>query len=217
MKKSFSILFASAILLMVGCTPKSPEAEIGKVYQGSPEEVKSNNETVMTTFDQTAMPTTGKQIVVMETSMGTIKIQLFPEYAPKTVENFIGLIENGYYDGLIFHRVMLDFMIQGGDPLGTGRGGESLWGGKFEDEFSPNLKNLRGALSMANSGPNSNGSQFFIVQKEGGTSWLDGKHTVFGQVFEGMDIVDAIANVETDGFDKPLTDVVMEKLSLQTF
>lgn len=217
MKKSFSLLFVFALLLMAGCTPKSPETEIGKVYQGSPEEVKSNNETVMTTFDQTAMPTTGEQIVAMETSKGTIKIQLFPEYAPKAVENFIGLIEKGYYDGLIFHRVIPDFMIQGGDPLGTGRGGESLWGGKFEDEFSPNLKNLRGALSMANSGPNSNGSQFFIVQKEGGTSWLDGRHTVFGQVFEGMDTVDAIAGVEKDGFDKPLTDVVMKKLTLETF
>jgi peptidyl-prolyl cis-trans isomerase B (cyclophilin B) len=217
MKKSFSILLASAVLLLAGCTPASPEAEIGKVYQGSPEEVKTNNETVMTTFNQTASPQAGEQIVVMETSEGTIKIRLFPEYAPKTVENFKGLIDKGYYDGLIFHRVIPDFMIQGGDPLGTGMGGESLWGGKFEDEFSPNLKNLRGTLSMANSGPNSNGSQFFIVQKEGGTPWLDGRHTVFGQVFEGMDVVDAIAAAPRDAFDKPTDDVVMKKLTLSNF
>lgn len=217
MKKSFPLLFASALLLMAGCSPKSPEAEIGKVYQGSPEEVSTNNETVMPTFNQTAGPAKGEQIVVMETSKGTVKIQLFPQYAPKAVENFKGLIDKGYYDGLIFHRVIPDFMIQGGDPLGTGGGGESLWGGKFEDEFSPNLKNLRGTLSMANSGPNSNGSQFFIVQKQGGTSWLDGKHTVFGQVFEGMDVVDEIANVARDASDKPVEDVVMNKLTVETF
>jgi len=217
MKKLFSILFASALLLMAGCSPKSPEAQIGDSYQGSPEEFNATKDTEMTTFNQTAGPEKGQQIVTMETSKGTIKIQLFPQYAPKAVENFKGLIAKGYYDGLIFHRVIPDFMIQGGDPTGTGMGGESVWGGKFEDEFSPNLKNLYGTLSMANSGPNSNGSQFFIVQKEGGTPWLDGRHTVFGQVFEGMDVVDEIANVDRDGSDKPLEKVTMKKVTLSNF
>lgn len=217
MKKSLPLLFATALVLLAGCSAKSPESEIGKFYQGSPQDTNLTKDTVMNTFSQTAGPKKGEQIVVMDTGKGTIKIQLFPDFAPKAVENFKGLVDKGYYNGLIFHRVIPDFMIQGGDPLGNGLGGESLWGGKFEDEFSPNLKNLRGALSMANSGPNSNGSQFFIVQKEGGTPWLDGHHTVFGQVFEGMDVVDAIANVPRDANDKPLEDVVMKKVSLATY
>lgn len=187
------------------------------VYQGSPEETNLTKTTVMSDFDQTTIPEKGEQIIVMETSMGDIKLRLFPDFAPKTVENFVGLADKGYYDGLTFHRVMDDFMIQGGDPLGNGTGGESLWGKKFEDEFSPNLKNLRGALSMANAGPNTNGSQFFIVQKEGGTAWLNGAHTVFGQVIDGMDVVDDIAEVDVDAASKPLEDVVMEKVTVETF
>jgi len=215
MKKLLAvILIMLSFSLLTSCGAKS---DIEKVYQGSPEEFNANKTTIMEDFDQTAKPKKGEQIVVMETTKGTIKLRLFPDFAPKTVENFIGLIEKGYYDGIIFHRVIPDFMIQGGDPTGTGRGGESLWGGKFEDEFNPNVKNLRGALSMANAGPNTNGSQFFIVQKEGGTEWLDGKHTVFGQVFDGMDVVDEIANVERDAVDKPLEDVVMEKVVVETY
>lgn len=217
MKKLFSIFLASAILLLVGCSQEDSEVQISKIYQGSPETLYATKDDVMTTFDQTAMPEAGEQIVVMETSKGTVKIQLFPEYAPKTVENFVGLIDKGYYDGLIFHRVIPDFMIQGGDPTGTGRGGESLWGGKFEDEFNANVKNLRGALSMANSGPNTNGSQFFIVQKEGGTPWLDNRHSVFGQVIEGMDIVDEIAKAEKDASDNPLEEIKMTKVTLATY
>ncbi|MBU1683362.1 peptidylprolyl isomerase [Patescibacteria group bacterium] len=216
MKKFLSILTVFSFFLLAGCTA-SEQAEIGKVYQGSPEQFNANKDVIMEDFDQSAMPEEGEQIVVMETTKGTIKIKLFPELAPKTVENFIGLIDKEYYDGIIFHRVIPDFMIQGGDPLGTGTGGESLWGGKFEDEFNPNLHNIYGALSMANAGPNTNGSQFFIVQKEDGTSWLDNHHTVFGQVFEGMDIVNEIANVERDGADKPLEDVVMEKVTVETY
>lgn len=216
MKKFLSILTVFSFFLLAGCTA-SEQAEIGKVYQGSPEVFNANKDVIMEDFDQSAMPEEGEQIVVMETTKGTIKIKLFPELVPKTVENFIGLIDKEYYDGIIFHRVIPDFMIQGGDPLGTGTGGESLWGGKFEDEFNPNLHNIYGALSMANAGPNTNGSQFFIVQKEDGTSWLDNHHTVFGQVFEGMDIVNEIANVERDGADKPLEDVVMEKVTVETY
>ena len=178
--------------------------------------------------------------VIMETNKGKIKIVLFPEHAPKTVENFLGLIEKGYYDDVVFHRVIKDFMIQGGDPTASGMGGESLWGEPFEDEFSDELFNLYGALSMANAGPNTNGSQFFIVscpevnedmlsqmalagyeepiidayQELGGTPWLDQRHTVFGQVEEGMDVVLEIQESKTNAFDRPEEDVVIEKIQL---
>ncbi|MGK4035972.1 peptidylprolyl isomerase [Lactobacillus crispatus] len=177
---------------------------------------------------------------VLKTNQGEIKIQLFPEQAPMTVENFIRLAQKGYYDGTIFHRVISDFMIQGGDPEGNGTGGESIWGHPFEDELSRELFNIRGALSMANSGPNTNGSQFFIVQnknmpkryikqmgpagypkeiihayKQGGTPWLDGRHTVFGQVITGMDVVDEIAKSKKDKMDKPLEDITIESIQVQ--
>ncbi|WP_050339305.1 peptidylprolyl isomerase [Lactiplantibacillus pentosus] len=176
----------------------------------------------------------------IKTNFGDIKVQLFPKQAPKSVENFVGLAKKGYYDGIIFHRVIPEFMIQGGDPTGTGMGGESLWGKSFEDEFSPEVFNLRGALSMANAGPNTNGSQFFIVQKpqldagmdeqmkqagypeeivtaygNGGTPWLDFRHTVFGAVSDGMDIVDKIAATKTGMQDKPVKDVVIETIAIE--
>ena len=191
---------------------------------------------------QLSAPQKGDTLAVMHTNMGDIKIKLFPEKAPKTVENFVTHSKNGYYNGLKFHRVINDFMIQGGDPRGNGTGGESIWGGSFPDEFDPELHNLRGALSMANSGPNTNGSQFFIVQARevpanmreqmrdledngfpaditaayaelGGTPWLDFRHTVFGQVTEGMDVVDAIAAVETVN-DVPRSDVIIESIEV---
>ena len=178
--------------------------------------------------------------VIMNTNKGAIKLELYPEIAPKTVENFIGLAKENYYDGVIFHRVISEFMIQGGDPTGTGMGGKSIWGEQFEDEFSPYLFNLRGALSMANAGPGTNGSQFFIVTapevpanmmeqmtgagypddvieaygNEGGTPWLDQKHTVFGHVVEGMDIVDDINKTPTNPSDKPLEDVLIESIEI---
>jgi peptidyl-prolyl cis-trans isomerase B (cyclophilin B) len=145
----------------------------------------------------------------LHTNHGAIEIELFADDAPKTVENFTTLAGKGFYDGVIFHRIIPDFMIQGGDPTGTGRGGP---GYTFEDEFNDH-KVVRGALAMANAGPNTNGSQFFIVTTEA-ASWLDGKHTVFGQVTGGMDVVDAIAAVETDAADKPRTDVVIERVEL---
>ena len=177
----------------------------------------------------------GEILVRMNTTMGSIDIKLFPEQAPKTVENFVTHAKNGYYDGTIFHRVINGFMIQGGDPLGSGFGGESIYGAPFEDEFHEDLYNLRGALSMANAGPNTNGSQFFIVQakdamgikpgtpdeiveayeEHGGTPHLDGAHTVFGQVVEGMDVVDAIAAVPTMIFgDKPHEDVTIQSIEV---
>ena len=196
--------------------------------------------------NQTALPAAGDTVATINTTMGSIKVKLFPNEVPKTVENFTTHAKNGYYDGIIFHRVIPDFMIQGGDPTGTGRGGESIWGASFEDEFHPDLHNLRGALCMANAGPNTNGSQFFIVQcssvdprmlqqmeqagtdygfapevienykQLGGTPWLDFKHSVFGQVFEGMDVVDAIANVKTGFQDKPKEDVKILSVDVET-
>jgi cyclophilin family peptidyl-prolyl cis-trans isomerase len=145
----------------------------------------------------------------MQTNKGTIEIELFDADAPKTVENFTKLARDGFYDGVIFHRVIPDFMIQGGDPTGTGSGGP---GYQFEDEFNDN-KVVRGALAMANAGPNTNGSQFFIVTADA-CAWLDGKHTVFGRVTGGMDVVDAIEQVETGPGDKPTEDVRIESVAL---
>ena len=178
---------------------------------------------------------------IIKTNLGTIEVQLFEQLATKTVKNFVELAKKGYYDGVTFHRVIPDFMIQGGDPTGTGRGGESIYGHPFEDEFSEQLFNFNGALSMANAGPNTNGSQFFIVSNEhvpanmidqmkmvgypqevidrykenGGTPWLDHRHTVFGQVIKGMDVVQAISKVERDQMDKPKDNVVMEKVTIE--
>jgi cyclophilin family peptidyl-prolyl cis-trans isomerase len=145
----------------------------------------------------------------MYTNHGAISVELFDEDAPKTVENFRKLAADGFYDGVVFHRVIPDFMIQGGDPTGTGMGGP---GYTFEDEINEH-KAVSGSLAMANAGPNTNGSQFFIVTAEA-TPWLDGKHTVFGRVTEGMDVVDAISAVETDAQDKPREPVAIERVEL---
>jgi len=145
----------------------------------------------------------------MKTSKGTIEIDLFEADAPKTVENFTKLTKDGFYDGLIFHRVISGFMLQGGCPEGTGTGGP---GYTFEDEFNQH-KIVRGALAMANAGPNTNGSQFFIVTA-GDCPWLDGKHTVFGEVTAGMDVVDAIESTPTDGRDRPTTPVKIESVTI---
>jgi cyclophilin family peptidyl-prolyl cis-trans isomerase len=145
----------------------------------------------------------------LHTNLGAIEIELFDDDAPKTVKNFLDLAGKGFYDGVIFHRVIPNFMIQGGDPTGTGTGGP---GYTFEDEFNDHPV-VRGALAMANAGPNTNGSQFFVVTAEA-TPWLDGKHTVFGQVTNGMDVVDKIENVPTDGSDKPLDPVTIERVEV---
>ena len=145
----------------------------------------------------------------LHTNHGPIAIELFDDDAPKTVENFLKLARDGFYNGVIFHRVIPDFMIQGGDPTGTGSGGP---GYQFEDEFNDN-KVVRGALAMANAGPNTNGSQFFIVTTEA-ASWLDGKHTVFGRVTDGMDVVNAISALETDARDRPRDDVVIDRVDV---
>jgi len=146
---------------------------------------------------------------IIRTNHGAIHLELFPDDAPKTVDNFVKLANDGFYDRVIFHRVIPDFMIQGGDPTGTGSGGP---GYTFEDEFNEH-KVERGALAMANAGPGTNGSQFFIVTTEA-APWLDGKHTVFGKVTEGMDVVDTISELPRDARDKPHDDVVIEGVSV---
>ena len=191
---------------------------------------------------QVDIETVDGPIATIKTNHGDLRIKLFPEQAPKTVANFIALSKDGYYDGVIFHRIIKDFMIQGGDPTGTGMGGESIYGESFEDEFSEELYNIRGALSMANAGPNTNGSQFFIVQnqhlpyskkeiarggwpepiaeiyaEQGGTPHLDRRHTVFGQLVDeaSYEVLDAIAGVETGAMDKPVEDVVIETIEIE--
>jgi peptidyl-prolyl cis-trans isomerase B (cyclophilin B) len=240
MKLRFLMILLTTLFILAACGTGNDQKDVNS----GAEEPKQSTENKATeeVLDASSFPqlTTEVQenetLVEMETSMGMIKIKLFPELAPKTVENFVGLSKKGYYDGVSFHRVIPDFMIQGGDPDGTGRGGESIFGEAFEDEFSDRLFNLRGALSMANSGPNTNGSQFFIVQNsnisnqvnldnypkhiveayaKGGTPWLDNKHTVFGQVIEGMDVVDKIANVKTGAADKPAEDVVIKHITVK--
>lgn len=141
-------------------------------------------------------------IILFETNQGNIEIKLFNDIAPKTCENMIGLIKKGYYDGIIFHRVIKEFMIQGGDPTGTGRGGESFWGGKFEDELTPDIQfDRKGLLAMANAGPNTNGSQFFITTVP--TPWLNMRHTIFGEVISGYEIVEKIENTPVGPGDRP--------------
>lgn len=193
---------------------------------------------------QLSMPAKGDMIAIMTTNRGTIKFKLFPNECPKTVENFTTHAKNGYYEGIIFHRVINNFMIQGGDPTGTGCGGESIWGKSFEDEFDLSARNYYGALSMANSGPNTNGSQFFIVQastvpenllsqmeqlkdngfpqevidtykEKGGTPWLDFHHTVFGMITDGTDVLEDIAATKTGMNDKPVYDVVIDTIEIE--
>ncbi|MBO1299270.1 MULTISPECIES: peptidylprolyl isomerase [Enterococcus] len=242
-KKLFlSMSMAATLLFAAGCTSN-----------GSDNASSSTNETTEKTTETSTVESIdlnslelpqlntevadNEDLVEMVTSKGTIKIKLFPELAPKAVENFMTHAKDGYYEGVTFHRVIQDFMIQGGDPEGNGTGGESIWGEGFETEISNQLYNIRGALSMARTqDPNSNGSQFFIVQnsddmhdgllkddypqaiidayKDGGYPSLDGEYTVFGQVVEGMDVVDAIAAVETDSSDKPTEDVKIEKINI---
>lgn len=232
------LLLSSLFILLAGC---------GSVPTEKPEEkMEETTQTTKTEGEITMYPQLSKEVssnealVVMNTTMGPIKIKLFPEVAPKTVENFITHAENGYYDGIIFHRIIKDFMVQGGDPTGTGMGGESIFGSTFEDEFSDKAFNLRGALSMANAGPGTNGSQFFIVQASsvdsgmlkqlkgagypaeiieayeanGGTPWLDNKHTVFGQVIEGLDLIDKMTTVKRNANDKPLEDIKIETIEV---
>lgn len=278
MLKTAALLSVCAVMALAGCSSSSGSSTDGSENSGESQEDSGLSEEETQeyqayldnlasqgdTITQLDPPAQGEEIAVMHTSMGDIKIKFFPEEAPKAVENFKTLAKEGYYDGITFHRVINDFMIQGGDPTGTGSGGESMYGEYFEDEFSPNLYNFRGTLSMANAGPNTNGSQFFIVQAKtvtegywdyideivaeygtenvlynsqtgnmvkvnysdearqiyneiGGTPHLDYCHTVFGQVFEGMEVVDAIASVAVDENDKPADDVIIESITFENY
>jgi peptidyl-prolyl cis-trans isomerase B (cyclophilin B) len=245
MRMKFYVLAVATMFLLTACGTGNAkqESKSNSAKESTPktEQKEGKNTVTNLTFPQlTTDVAEDERLVEMETSMGKIKIKLFPEVAPKAVENFLQHSEEGYYNGLIFHRVIKDFMIQGGDPEGNGTGGESIYGEAFEDEFSNQLYNIRGALSMANSGANTNGSQFFIVQntavdlslkdemekigypkeiidayaKNGGTPWLDHKHTVFGQVIEGMDVVDKIAKTPVGANDKPKEDVMIKKINV---
>lgn len=192
-------------------------------------------------FPQLNLDSVDGPVATIKTNHGDMVVKLFPDQAPLTVKNFVDLAKSHYYDGIIFHRIINDFMIQGGDPTGTGMGGESIYGGSFQDEFSEELYNLRGALSMANAGPNTNGSQFFIVQNKnfpysakelkrggwpeaiaeayeaGGTPHLDRRHTVFGQLFDqaSYEVLDKIASVAVGAQDKPVEDVVIETIEVK--
>lgn len=155
-----------------------------------------------------------KLVATVKTNVGDFDIELFATKTPKTVENFVGLATTGKYDSIIFHRVIPQFMIQGGDPTGTGRGGESFWGGKFEDEFDASLHHDKaGILSMANAGPGTNGSQFFITLIP--TPWLDGKHSIFGEVISGMDVIDSIGVTKTGAMDKPVEDIIIQTILVE--
>lgn len=288
MKKMIALLTSALMMFSFascgGSSRSSSDSDSDAVKPTESSAASRTNDEVGFQFD---LPEDGEEIAVLTIKdYGEIKIRLFPDSAPKAVENFKGLIKEGYYDGIIFHRVIQDFMIQGGDPTGTGTGGESIWGGSFEDEFNLNLLNFTGSVSMANSGKNTNGSQFFIncvsadtfnsnytkqtleqsyesfnaavrqyeseykpvygdnwmdyvfssgavdttkltdkiwalYQQHGGNIHLDGAlstmnkgHTVFGQVFDGMEVVKKIASVATDDNNKPETDVVIEKAEI---
>lgn len=244
---AFVLCVAMTAVAFAGCGKKDEKEPIYK--QGSKEadyEVCLDDNSGYTDMANYTEPEKGEEIVVMTIKdKGTVKIQLFPELLPKACANFVGLVSQGYYDGLTFHRVIADFMIQGGDPLGNGTGGESIWGLRFDGGTSKYLYHVKGALAYANSGATStDGSQFYIVVgqqfpdevldnyaaagltetarkayvEEGGTPWLDGDYTVFGQVFEGMDIVEDICNNTTvDSADKPVDDVIIEKIEMAVY
>ena len=265
-KKLLIALTVATLLTTVGCSNNDQSKDNNKASTNVENKDNSSSKNEGTNdeflekvsaveFPQFSEMKDGEEYAIMKTNMGDIKIRFFPELAPKTVENFITHAKNDYYDGLTFHRVINDFMIQGGDPNGSGTGGESIWGEPFEDEVTPTLRNFTGAISMANSGPNTNGSQFFIVdnmplpqktidttdaeiedsQKKGtsldptavaayqkykevgGAYHLDFKHTVFGQIFEGMDIVEKISQVETDVNNKPVEPVIIEDIVIEKY
>ncbi len=281
MKKKLVVIGSIiAVLMLGGCnsstsestdteaTTESAVSEAGESSEETTEMELSDREVAflkpVERLPQLEEPQTGDPVATFHTNMGDIKVRLFPEYAPKAVENFTTHAQEGYYDGVIFHRVINDFMIQGGDPEGTGKGGESIWGEDFENEVSFDLRSFRGALCMANKGADTNGSQFYIVQNpdigedlknqfeqvrnnqdetyfehsltgritfgdvypdevideyvnNGGYPSLDMSYTIFGQVYEGMDVVDAIAATETDDDDKPLEDVIIESIEVGTY
>ncbi|WP_071131416.1 peptidylprolyl isomerase [Enterococcus timonensis] len=243
MKKIILFPLMSVLLLSLGACSSSNTTDGSNNSESATTNSSTTTESTSTVdLNSLALPQLDLTVaadeaqVEMVTSKGTIMLKLFPKLAPKAVENFLTHAKEGYYDGLTFHRVINEFMIQSGDPEGTGAGGESIWGEAFENEISNQLYNVRGALAMANAGADTNGSQFYIVQntdnvsdgllyddypeaiveayKNGGVPSLDGSYTVFGQVISGMETVDAIAEVETDDSDKPTEEVKIEKVNV---
>lgn len=212
-----SLIALGLCLMMTGCASSSTKGTgqgSGQLTETKPQATEAKPQAVCPVCEKKKeqMMKANQAIVKIkiETSNGDIYADLYADKAPKTVDNFVQLAKKGYYDGLIFHRVIPGFMIQTGDPTGTGRGGP---GYTFADEFSPALKHDKvGVISMANAGPNTNGSQFFITDAP--TPYLDGRHSVFGQVTQGADVVKQIANVSRDGSDRPLTPVVMKKVTV---
>lgn len=266
--KKYLALFVAMMLTLTAAGCGQKETTNTETNPENNTEVNTAQGEVFDTIIQAEAPADGEEIAVLKTSKGEIKMRFFPEEAPKAVENFKTLAKDGYYDGLTFHRVIEDFMVQTGDPTGTGAGGESCWGGSFEDEVSPKLHYFNGAVAMANSGPNTNGSQFFIVQQKsvseehlkkledtkknneekvgitigdtfytieqlfpdsviehyrenGGSVHLEyvfgSAYTVFGQVLEGMDVVDAIAASKVDSSDKPKEDIIIESITFEPY
>jgi peptidyl-prolyl cis-trans isomerase B (cyclophilin B) len=210
MKKYYVFLIPLfALALLVGCGQQtSPSEETPSAENPTSEATSPENVTppAPAGFDGTLL--TGKHTVTLKTSMGDITLELDADNAPKTVTNFVVLGRTGYYNGLTFHRVIKDFMIQGGDPDGNGTGGESVFGPTFEDETANNpIPLVRGVIAMANRGPNTNGSQFFIITRADGTPWLVGKHTPFGHVVNGMDVLDAISQVPVGAGENPVDPV----------
>ncbi len=195
-----NIIIFAVLIAFIGCTEKNMGENNQSKTKSENLQVEGNNDSVT--------------VAVFNTSMGTFEAELYPDKAPKTVENFTGLAEKGYYKGVIFHRVIPNFMIQGGDPTGTGRGGQSIWGKAFEDEVNTGLVfDSPGILAMANAGPNTNGSQFFITVAP--TPWLNEHHTIFGKIIAGMDVVNSISKVQRNAQDRPLKDVVIENISIE--
>jgi len=211
MKKILIGLMAISLLAIAACSEKPVE----QVEQVDPQETTRS-------FNQLEMPEQGEEIAIITTNKGVMKIKFFEEKAPETVKSFKSLAKDKKYDQNIFNRVIKDFMIQGGDfENNNGTGGHSYKGPgtTLPDEVHPDLKHVRGAVSMANKGPQTQtaGSQFFIVHPEGGADFLDGGYAVFGQVFDGLEVIDSIAEMETDGMDKPLDDIVMEMVEIIEF
>ena len=209
MKKFFIFTLIITSIFSTACTKKTDNNNL----------TTTDMETAVETTMQT-QPQTGDTIALMKTNMGEIKILLYTDLAPETATNFTEHAEAGRYDGVIFHRVIEDFMIQTGDfenMNGTGGYSYKGTGTSLDDEFGEGLTHLKGALSMANSGPNTGGSQFFIVQNEDGTDFLDGKHAIFGFVYEGLDVIDDIAAAETVYPDKPVKDITIESIEISTY
>lgn len=206
MFKTFFITIIS-IFLLTACVSSNPEDSTTLNYDSSSNNLNNQETTMKTAAD---FPTyEDNKNVRLTTNMGVIELEIYAQELPITGANFVSLVEDGFYDGVIFHRVMQDFMIQGGDPEGTGRGGP---GYQIKDEFLDDNQNNRGTISMANAGPNTGGSQFFINVVD--NNFLDAKHPVFGKVTKGMEVVDKIVSVETDVNDRPLEEVVIEKAEI---